>query len=126
MRALYSLSMCRQEITECTAKSGDAAQAEPARTQEAEEVVGEGERRGEERQEEEEGEEVMKYESELKLGPPGPPFGIVINGHSLVSGAVFSPGRFGVLERYPLTREGVSADRFVGLNRCACVCAYAY
>lgn len=24
-------------------------------------------------------------ETDLRLGPPGPPFGIVINGHSLVS-----------------------------------------
>lgn len=28
---------------------------------------------------------VQDEESELKLGPPGPPFGIVINGTSLVS-----------------------------------------
>ena len=30
---------------------------------------------------------VQDEESELKLGPPGPPFGIVINGTSLVSNA---------------------------------------
>lgn len=45
-----------------------------------------GEKSGVGETEQEGGEvEIMKDESETRLGPPGPPFGIVINGHSLVS-----------------------------------------
>ena len=113
-------------------KGEDTAQAELVREQETEETVVGGELRGEERWEEEEEEEevvvVMKGESELKLGPPGPPFGIVINGHSLVSGAVFSCAALVRHDDIPLTAKAYQSIHlrytFAGLNEYVYTCAH--
>ena len=89
---MYKCS-CRDEIVEHTGKDSTS---HPVHLDEMMEVDGsgemgeagggEGEKSGVGEVEQQGGEvEIEKDESETRLGPPGPPFGIVINGHSLVS-----------------------------------------